>query len=129
MEKLPTNTTTCSRCKQNKSLDEFKLECKLCKRCLEITKLYRQRHKEEIQQKQRENYYENRDMILNRRKEYIAENREKVLQQKKEYRERNKEKNKEARRLYYEKKNRETLLENQRQTLEKKKEIQLNEMD
>ena len=130
MEKLPQDIKQCSMCKHNKSLDDFKIEYKNCNKCLEIRKLSYQRHKEEIQQKQREYYTENREIILNREKEYRARNREQVLQQKKEYRERNKDKIKEARKLYYDE-NRETILKKQREKLAMKKELSLNlnEMD
>jgi len=100
-------TKTCSKCRKTKDVEEFTRDktkndgwyssCKQCKRLAGTQ--YRESHKEELLEKQRESRIQNREEINKKQKEwrkknnfyetymrdYVEKNREKIRQRKKEY--------------------------------------------
>ena len=102
METLSIETRFCRSCRKSKTTDNFTYGFKSCDMCIDKKKRYRETYREELKDKARERYEENRDDILQKRKEYILNNHDKVLQQKKEYRERNKEQIREKAKENYE---------------------------
>jgi hypothetical protein len=87
----------------------------------EYYKEYREKNREEIRERQRENYKENREKIREQRREYYKENREELLEKERKYHKENREKIRERKRKYREK-NREKDAEYQREYREKNRE-------
>ena len=69
MEKIISEEKQCSKCKQYRPLDNFIEGLKLCQICLDANWRYRQKHKDEISQKYKEYYHNNKDDLLNKSKE------------------------------------------------------------
>ena len=129
MEELSTDTKQCSRCKKNKRLDCFKLECKLCNTCLEIKKLYRQKNIRKKYIKNKENIITKTEkLFLTSRKNTKLKTEKKFYNRKKNTGNETRTKSK-KRENFITLKNRETILEKQRQKLTMKKELSLDEMD
>ena len=64
MEKINNEIRQCSKCKQNRTIDNFKPECKQCNVCLDAKKRYRQKHKDTINKYAKEYYIEHRETML-----------------------------------------------------------------
>jgi FKBP-type peptidyl-prolyl cis-trans isomerase len=113
---MDAKSKTCSRCDEEKSLDEFSRDkrgkygrdcrCKLCMR------KYRQDNKEKMAARFKQYYQKNRKKIIERSKRYRQDNKEKRAAYLKQYEQNNKEKlseyhrqyrqaNKEKKRQYY----------------------------
>ena len=54
----------CSKCKKSKTLDNYKPERQLCNQCLEEKALYREKHREQLREKAKEYYTNNKDIVL-----------------------------------------------------------------
>ena len=89
---------TCKRCNELKQDDEFykkssnrlTTNCRPCSRI--INKEYREKNKESISLRKRNQYKENRELILSRNKKYRVENRDSVLEMYKAYSRNNRDK-------------------------------------
>ncbi len=79
-------TKVCNKCNIKKDVTEFYSGRKKCKTCYsEQKKRYREEHRDEINKKSREYYYENHQMMLDKRKEYRENNYEEVSSYNREY--------------------------------------------
>ena len=107
------NMKKCSKCKKEKTIENFDGGKALCIKCLEKKKKYRENHREELRQKAKEIYENNKKHILAICKEYREQKRDTIIEKKKQYREDHKEEIKDKKKQYYE--------QNKEQIQEKKK--------
>ena len=82
MENMNQECRQCSKCKKSKTLDNYRPDRQLCNQCLEEKARYRENHREELREKAKEYYQDNKD----KKKEYNERTRERRLEKKKEYR-------------------------------------------
>jgi len=116
----------CSKCKCIVQLEtyfslnrkgEYK---KVCDRCNEKTKIYRQENKEKVKEWKRIEYQKNKEYIKSKARENHYKNKERNNERSKEYHNKNKEKlNKQSREYYAN--NRESELEKRKQYIKDKK--------
>ena len=69
MEKSNFEQKQCSKCKQFRNVDYFIEGNKQCQICLDAKWRYRQKHKDEISEKYKTYYMNNKEDLLNRNKE------------------------------------------------------------
>ena len=109
----------CSKCKAFQPLDRFKEDRKQCNICLESKRRYREKHREELQQKAKEYYQQNKDKVKERTKTYKEQNRDTIVEKNKQYREDHKEEIKQKKKEYYEQ-NKEQIQEKQKKYKDQK---------
>ena len=148
----------CKKCGILKKLSEFELclECVdnhrgTCRSCRQIqNKKYREENKEQISQRRKNRYKENKEIIkikrkiyreknknqiIQRKKDYYYKNKDKILKRQKEYREKNKEKIKEYTKRYYQnnkdvirERNKKYITKHKKEILEYKNEYRIKRM-
>jgi len=90
-------TKICTKCKTEKSINDFYPNIAMCKQCRSLgRKIYYQKNKEQFNQ----HYINNRDTILKYRKNYAKENKTKVQVTSQKYYQKNKNKINEKKRIY-----------------------------
>jgi hypothetical protein len=96
---------TCLKCKKIKNEDDFNKNVRRIdgfeNHCKECRKACREANKEVTNQKKREIYLQNKEILLLRSKKWRELNREKYKEGRKQYRERNKDKIKEQNKKWY----------------------------
>jgi len=92
-------TRTCSKCKQEKPLEEFSFNksrdiyCSHCKSCIAIRmKAYREKNKDCLKKYQKEYCQINKEQIKKQHKKWLDENKDKVKQHSKKSYQKNKNK-------------------------------------
>jgi hypothetical protein len=136
MDSLLPKSRVCTKCGEEKLLEEFykqakgkygkAYQCKLCfkqyrqdnkEKIAEYSKQYREANKEKLAEKGKRYHEENKEKIAEKGKRYRKDNKEKIAEWNKRYHEENKEQKKQ----YYEA-NRERLVEKRKQYRETNKE-------
>lgn len=94
----------CTACKKERPDDYFLgrrgMECKQCKVCRARAKNWFEIHKKEVLEKEKEKYWNNKELYSERNKAYYARNRETILEKVRIYYRENTETSREAQKRY-----------------------------